>query len=59
MPCTLNFQGYVAACKRTDEPVLEEKIVHGGHPVLHWMMDNICGNDTTAGVYDERGILFM
>lgn len=33
--------------------------VHGGHPVLHWMMDNICGNDTTAVVYDERGILFL
>ena len=75
--------------------VLEEKIAHGGHPVLRWMMDNIyirtdpagnikpdkekstekidgavatvmaldrairCGNDTSASVYDSRGILFL
>ena len=75
--------------------VLEEKIAHGGHPVLGWMMDNIfirtdpagnikadkekstekidgaiatimglnrairCGNDTSASVYDRRGLLFI
>ena len=75
--------------------VLEEKIAHGGQPVLRWMMDNIfirtdpagnikpdkekstekidgavatimaldrairCGNDTTASVYNDRGILFI
>lgn len=75
--------------------VLEEKVAHGGHPVLRWMMDNIfirtdpagnikpdkekstekidgavatvmaldrairCGNDTSASVYDDRGILFI
>ena len=75
--------------------VLEEKVAHGGHPVLRWMMDNIfirtdpagnikpdkekstekidgavatimaldrairCGNDTSASVYDSRGILFI
>lgn len=82
----------------TKEPmklVMEEKIAHGGHPVLRWMMDNIfirtdpagnikpdkekstekidgavatimahdrairCGNDTSASVYDNRGILFL
>lgn len=75
--------------------VLEERLAHGGHPVLRWMMDNIfirtdpagnikpdkekstekidgviatimaldrairCGNDTSASVYDDRGILFI
>ena len=75
--------------------MLEERIAHGGHPVLRWMMDNIfirtdpagnikpdkekstekidgavatimaldrairCGNDTTASVYNDRGILFI
>lgn len=74
---------------------LEQKLAHGGHPVLRWMMDNIyirndpagnikadkekstekiggaiatimgldrairCGNDVSASVYDERGILFI
>lgn len=74
---------------------LEQKLAHGGHPVLRWMMDNIyirndpagnikadkekstekidgviatimgldrvirCGNEVTASVYDERGILFI
>ncbi|MGI6753291.1 MAG: terminase large subunit, partial [Eubacteriales bacterium] len=74
---------------------LEQKIAHGGHPVLRWMMDNIvirtdpagnikpdkgksteridgavatimaldrairCGNDTSASVYDSRGILYI
>ncbi len=75
--------------------VLGEKIAHGGHPVLRWMMDNIyirtdpagnikpdkekstekidgavatimaldrairCGNDSSASVYDNRGLLFI
>ena len=75
--------------------VLEQRIAHGGHPVLRWMMDNIfirtdpagnikpdkekstekidgavaaimaldrairCGNDTSASVYDDRGIFFV
>src|SRR5574344_917678 len=74
---------------------LEEKLAHGGNPILRWMMDNIyvrtdpagnikadkekstekidravapimaldrairCGNDTSASVYDDRGILFI
>ena len=84
-----------ASGKELMKLVLEEKIAHGGHPVLRWMMDNIyirtdpagnikpdkekstekidgavatimaldrairCGNDTSASVYDSRGILFI
>ena len=29
--------------------VLEEKIAHGGHPVLWWMMDNIFIRTDPAG----------
>ena len=29
--------------------VLEEKIAHGGHPVLRWMMDNIHVRTDPAG----------
>ena len=29
--------------------VLEEKIAHGGHPVLRWMMDNIFIRTDPAG----------
>ena len=75
--------------------VFDEKVAHGGHPVICWLMDNIfirtdpagnikpdkekstekidgtvatimaldrairCGNDTSAWVYDSRGILFI
>jgi len=28
---------------------LEEKIVHGGHPVMNWMMDNIIIRTDPAG----------
>ena len=91
-------QGYKDMSPPTKELmklVLEEKIAHGGHPVLRWMMDNIyirtdpagnikpdkekstekidgavatimaldrairCGNDTSASVYDGRGLLFI
>ena len=74
---------------------LEQKIAHGGHPILRWMMDNIyirndpagnikadkekstekidgaiatimaldrairCGVDTSASVYDERGLFVL
>ena len=29
--------------------VLEGKIAHSGHPVLHWMMDNVCARTDPAG----------
>ena len=29
--------------------VLEEKVAHGGHPVLRWMMDNIFIRTDPAG----------
>ena len=78
-----------------DEADAGKEIAHGGHPVMHWIADNIfirtdpagnikadkekstekidgvialimaldrairCGNDTSASVYDERGILLL
>lgn len=29
--------------------VLEQKIAHGGHPVLRWMMDNVVVRSDPAG----------
>lgn len=91
-------QGFASMSPPTKELmklVLEQKISHGGHPVLRWNMDNIsirtdpagnikadkakstekidgaialimaldrairCGNDSSASVYDERGILLL
>lgn len=89
-------QGFASMSPPTKELMkltLEQKIAHGGHPVLRWNMDNIfirtdpagnikadkakstekidgaiatimaldrairCGNDTSASVYDTRGLL--
>ena len=95
VPFGQGFKDMSPPTKELMKLVLEEKIAHGGHPVLRWMMDNIfirtdpagnikpdkekstekidgavatimaldrairCGNDTTASVYDDRGILFI
>jgi phage terminase large subunit-like protein len=95
VPFGQGFKDMSPPTKELMKLVLEEKIAHGGHPVLHWMMDNIfirtdpagnikpdkekstekidgavatimaldrairCGNDTSASVYDDRGILFI
>ena len=45
-------QGYKdmsPATKELMKLVLEKKIVHGGHPVLRWMMDNIFVRTDPAG----------
>ena len=95
VPFGQGFKDMSPPTKELMKLVLEEKIAHGGHPVLRWMMDNIyirtdpagnikpdkekstekidgavatimaldrairCGNDTSASVYDERGLLFL
>jgi phage terminase large subunit-like protein len=91
-------QGFASMSPPTKELMkltLEQKIAHGGHPVLSWMMDNVtvrtdpagnikadkekstekidgavatimaldrairCGNDNSASIYDQRGILVL
>ena len=95
VPFGQGFKDMSPPTKELMKLTLEKKLAHGGHPVLHWMMDNIfirtdpagnikadkekstekidgaiatimgldrairCGNDVTASVYDERGILFI
>ena len=95
VPFGQGFKDMSPPTKELMKLTLEEKLAHGGHPVLRWMMDNIyvrtdpagnikadkekstekidgavatimaldrairCGNDTSASVYDDRGILFI
>ena len=95
VPFGQGFKDMSPPTKELMKLTLEQRIVHGGHPVLRWNMDNIfirtdpagnikpdkekstekidgavatimaldrairCGNDTTASVYDDRGILFI
>ena len=95
VPFGQGFKDMSPPTKELMKLVLEERIAHGGHPVLRWMMDNIyirtdpagnikpdkekstekidgavatvmaldrairCGNDTSASVYDGRGLLFI
>ena len=95
VPFGQGFKDMSPPTKELMKLVLEGKIGHSGHPVLHWMMDNVCartdpagnvkmdkekstekidgavatvmaldraircGNDNSASVYDERGILFL
>jgi phage terminase large subunit-like protein len=95
VPFGQGFKDMSPPTKELMNLVLGEKIAHGGHPVLRWMMDNIyirtdpagnikpdkekstekidgavatimaldrairCGNDASASVYDNRGLLFI
>ena len=95
VPFGQGFKDMSPPTKELMKLVLEQKIAHGGHPVLRWMMDNIfirtdpagnikpdkekstekidgavatimaldrairCGNDNSASVYDDRGLLFI
>ena len=95
VPFGQGFKDMSPPTKELMNLVLGEKIAHGGHAVLRWMMDNIfiktdpagnikpdkekstekidgavatimaldrairCGNDTSASVYDGRGLLFI
>lgn len=95
VPFGQGFKDMSPPTKELMKLTLEQKLAHGGHPVLRWNMDNIfirtdpagnikadkekstekidgavatimaldrairCGNDTSASVYDSRGILFI
>jgi len=95
VPFGQGFKDMSPPTKELMKLTLEERIAHGGHPVLRWMMDNIfirtdpagnikpdkekstekidgavatimaldrairCGNDTSASVYDSRGLMFI
>lgn len=41
IPFGQGFKDMSPPTKELMKLVLEEKIAHGGHPVLRWMMDNI------------------
>ena len=43
------FDGMSPPTKELMKLTLEEKIAHGGHPVLRWMMDNIYIRTDPAG----------
>ena len=95
VPFGQGFKDMSPPTKELMKLTLEERIAHGGHPVLRWNMDNIfirtdpagnikadkekstekidgaiatimaldrairCGNNNTASVYDDRGLLFI
>ena len=95
VPFGQGFKDMSPPTKELMKLVLGKQIIHGGHPVLRWMMDNIfirtdpagnikpdkekstekidgavatimaldrairCGNDRSASVYDDRGLLII
>lgn len=95
VPFGQGFKDMSPPTKELMKLTLEQKIAHGGHPVLRWMMDNIfirtdpagnikadkekstekidgaiatimgldrairCGTDTSASVYDDRGLFII
>lgn len=95
VPFGQGFKDMSPPTKELMKLTLEQRIAHGGHPVLRWMLDNVCaksdpagnikmdkekstekidgavatvmaldraircGNDTSASVYDSRGLLFI
>jgi len=95
VPFGQGFKDMSPPTKELMKLTLEQKLAHGGHPVLRWMMDNIfirtdpagnikadkekstekidgaiatimgldrairCGADTSASVYDDRGLFII
>ena len=49
VPFGQGFKDMSPPTKELMKLVLEKRIVHGGHPVLHWMMDNIYIRTDPAG----------
>ena len=49
VPFGQGFKDMSPPTKELMKLVLEQRIAHGGHPVLHWMMDNIFIRTDPAG----------
>ena len=49
VPFGQGFKDMSTPTKELMKLVLEERIAHGGHPVLRWMMDNVCARTDPAG----------
>jgi phage terminase large subunit-like protein len=49
LTCGQGFKDMSPPTKELMKLTLEEKIAHGGHPVLRWMMDNIFIRTDPAG----------
>ena len=49
VPFGQGFKDMSPPTKELMKLVLEQKIAHSGHPVLHWMMDNVCARTDPAG----------
>ena len=49
VPCGQGFKDMSPPTKELMKLTLEQKIAHGGHPVLRWMMDNIFVRTDPAG----------
>ena len=49
IPFGQGFKDMSPPTKELMKLVLEERIAHGGHPVLRWMMDNIYVRNDPAG----------
>lgn len=49
VPFGQGFKDMSPPSKRLMELVLEQKVAHGGHPVLRWMLDNIFVRTDPAG----------
>ncbi len=49
VPFGQGFKDMSPPTKELMKLVLEQRIAHSGHPVLHWMMDNVCARTDPAG----------
>ena len=49
VPFGQGFRDMSPPTKELMKLVLEQRIAHGGHPVLRWMMDNVCVRSDPAG----------
>lgn len=49
IPFGQGFKDMSPATKELMNLVLSKRIKHNGHPVLHWMMDNVCVRTDPAG----------
>ena len=55
VPFGQGFKDMSPPTKELMKLTLEQKIAHGGHPVLRWMMDNIYVRTDPAGNIPSHG----